>query len=145
LEIMYKIKALDGLSKRIKLEYLKCATCIENKMQNLPFHNNRRRVENVLEIVYTDLNGLHQTTGYQREKYFLSFIDDYSKLVKVYCIRTKDEVYEYLAQYVNEIQNLTGKMIKELRLQWEGIYKYESYSICKRKRNNNKTLSGIGT
>jgi len=50
-----------------------------------------------------------------KENYFLSFIDDYSKLVKVYCIRTKDEVYEYLVQYVNEIQNLTGKMIKELR------------------------------
>jgi len=85
------------------------------KMHNLPFNNNRRKAEDILDIVHTDLNGPHQTTGYHGEKYFLSFIDDYSKLVKVYCIRSKYEVYDYLVQYVNEVQNLTGKMIKELR------------------------------
>ncbi|CAK1597951.1 unnamed protein product [Parnassius mnemosyne] len=115
LESMCKNELLEGLPKDIEYEYLKCAICIENKMHNLPFHNNRRKAEEILEIVHTDLNGPHQTTGYNKEKYFLSFIDDYSKLVKVYCIRSKDEVYDYLLQYVNEVQNLTGKTIKELR------------------------------
>ncbi|KAF2890883.1 hypothetical protein ILUMI_15290 [Ignelater luminosus] len=115
LEKMCKNEVLDGLPKEIESEYLKCATCIENKMHNLPFHNNRRRAEDILEIVHTDLNGPHQTTGYEGEKYFLTFIDDYSKLTKVYCIQTKTEVFDCLVQYVNEIQNLTGKMIKELR------------------------------
>ncbi|KAF2892764.1 hypothetical protein ILUMI_13408 [Ignelater luminosus] len=115
LEKMCKNEVLDGLPKEIESEYLKCATCIENKMHNLPFHNNRRRAEDILEIVHTDLNGPHQTTGYEGEKYFLTFIDDYSKLTKVYCIQTKTEVFDCLVQYVNKIQNLTGKMIKELR------------------------------
>ncbi|KAF2902233.1 hypothetical protein ILUMI_03950 [Ignelater luminosus] len=115
LEKMCKNEVLDGLPKEIESEYLKCATCIENKMHNLPFHNNRRRAEDILEIVHTDLNGPHQTTGYEGEKYFLTFIDDYSKLTKVYCIQTKTEVFDCLVQYVNEIRNLTGKMIKELR------------------------------
>ncbi|CAG4974137.1 unnamed protein product [Colias eurytheme] len=115
LELMCKNESLDGLPKEIENEYLKCAICIENKMHNLPFHNNRRKAEEILDIVHTDLNGPHQTTGYNGEKYFLSFIDDYSKLVKVYCIRSKYEVFDYLVQYVNEVQNLTGKMIKELR------------------------------
>jgi len=53
LEIMCKIESLDGLPKRIEPEYLKCATCIQNKMHNLPFHNNRRRAENILKIVHT--------------------------------------------------------------------------------------------
>lgn len=48
------------------------------------------------------------------EKYFLSFIDDYSKLIKVYCIRAKDEVHDCTVQYVNEVQNLTDETIKEL-------------------------------
>ncbi|CAB3248534.1 unnamed protein product [Arctia plantaginis] len=115
LKIMCRNESLDGLPKRIENEYLKCATCIQNKMHNLPFQNNRRKAEEILEIVHTDVNGPHQTTGYNGEKYFLSFIDDYSKLTKVYCIKTKDEVCDYLIQYVNEVQNLTGKMIKELR------------------------------
>lgn len=115
LEIMCKNKSLDGLPEEIESKFLKCATCIENKMHNLPFQNNRRKAEDILQIVHTDLNGPHQTTGNRGEKYFLSFIDDYSKLVKVYCIRTKDEVYDCLVQYVNEVENITDKKVKELR------------------------------
>lgn len=106
---------MEGLPNQIESEHLKCATCIENKVHNLPFQNHRRKADDILQIVHTDLNGLHQTTGDHGEKYFVTFIDDYSKLVKVYCIRTKDEVYDCLVQYVNEVQNLTGKMIKDLR------------------------------
>ncbi|CAH2088679.1 unnamed protein product [Euphydryas editha] len=115
LELMCKSELLDGLPREIESEYFKCATCIKNKMHKLPFNNNRRRAQDILEIVHTYLNGPHQTIGYQGEKYFLTFIDDYSKLVKVYCIRTKDEVYDCIVEYVNEVYNLSGKMIKELR------------------------------
>lgn len=58
-------------------------------MHNLPFNNNRRRANDILEIVHSDVNGPHNTTGFHSERYFLSFIDDYSKLAKVY-LRSKD-------------------------------------------------------
>jgi len=44
--------------------------CIENKMHDLPFENNRRAKE-ILEIVHSDLNGPHKTIGNCGEKYFL--------------------------------------------------------------------------
>ena len=40
LELMCKSKSLEELPREIENEYLKCATCIENKMHNLPFNNN---------------------------------------------------------------------------------------------------------
>lgn len=40
---------------------------------------------------------------------------DYRKLVKVYCVRIKDELHDCLVQYINEVHHLTGKMIKELK------------------------------
>ena len=69
----------------------------------------------ILEIVHTDLNGPHATTGYSGEKYFLTFIDDYSKLAKIYCIKSKSEVYNCFVDYVNQVENLTNKRIKVLR------------------------------
>ena len=105
LEIMCKNKSLGNMPKEIENEYLKWATYIENKMHNLPFKNNQQKAEDILDIVHTDLNGPHQTTGYHGEKCFLSFIDDCSKLVKVYCIKSKYEVCDYLMQCVNEVQN----------------------------------------
>lgn len=115
LEILCKEQLLEGIPKEIETEYMKCAICIENKMHNLPFKNNRRRAEDILEIVHTDVNGPHNTKGYGGEKYFVTFIDDYSKLAKVYCIKSKDQVADCFIEYVNTVQNLTGKMIKEVR------------------------------
>lgn len=71
----------------------------------------------MLEIVHTDLNVPNNTAGHHGEIYFLSFIDTIANWLKfIVAIRTKDEVYEYLVQFVNAVQNLTGKMIiKKLR------------------------------
>jgi len=88
--ILCKNKLFDGVPKELESEYMKCIICITNKMHNLPFKNNRRRAKEILEIVHSDLKGPHTTTGNCDEKYFLSFIDDYSKLAKVYCIKSKD-------------------------------------------------------
>ena len=49
------------------------------------------------------------------DRYFVSFIDDNSKIAKVYCIKSKDEVFNCLVQFFNESENLTGKRVKILR------------------------------
>lgn len=82
-------------------------------MHNVPFGNKKYRVKEILEIVYMDLSGPHATVGNLEEKYFLSFVDDYSKLTKIYCIKTKDKVYEFIEQYANEIETLSGKRIRK--------------------------------
>lgn len=109
-----KNELLIGLPKELETEYVKCATCIESKMSNLPFENSRTKAKEILEIVHTDINGPHPTAGNCGEKYFLTFIDDYSKLAKVYCIATKSETYNCFVDYVNSVENLTDKRVKNL-------------------------------
>ena len=47
-------------------------------------------------------------------KYFLTFIDDYSKCALIYTLKSK-EVYYCFLDYINKVENLTGKKIKRLR------------------------------
>lgn len=49
------------------------------------------------------------------EKYFLTFLDDYSKVGRVYPIKTKDEVVNCFIKYVNEVENLLNKRVKKIR------------------------------
>jgi len=84
LNTMCKNKLVDGIPNELESEILRCGTCIQNKMHNLPFENKRTRANDFLEIIHTDLNGPHSTTGYNGKKYFLSFIDEYSKAAMVY-------------------------------------------------------------
>jgi len=65
------------------------------------FENQRERANDLLDIIYTDLNGPHNNG----EKYFLTFIDDYSKAARMYTIETKTEVYECFIEFINAKHN----------------------------------------
>ena len=77
-------KLIDGMPEKLEKIYLKCGTCLQNKMHNLKFENDRHKARETLEIVHTDVNGPHATTGYDGSKYFVSFIDDYSQCSVVF-------------------------------------------------------------
>lgn len=115
LEKIVKNKLLDGLPEKIENVNFKCENCIKSKMSNLPFENDRSKATEILEIIHTDLNGPHPTTGYCGEKYFLTFIDDYSKCTQTYCIKTKDQTASCFIEYINLVENLFNKRVKKLQ------------------------------
>ena len=88
---------------------------MKNKLHNLSFNNNRSRTKDILEIIHTDICSPFKTTGFNGENYFVFVIDDYSKIARVYGIKTKDEVFDCIVKYINESENLTGKRVKTLR------------------------------
>lgn len=115
LDTLCKNKLADGLPNELESVQMKCEICIKSKMNNIPFENNRAKATEILELVHTDLNGPHSTIGNGGERYFLSFIDDYSKIAKVYCIKSKDEVFDYFVEYVNEVENVSNKRVRKIR------------------------------
>ena len=68
---------------------MKCANCTESKMANVPFKNNRSEIKEILELIHTNLNGPHNTIGYGEEKYFVTFIDDYSNALEFFVLKVK--------------------------------------------------------
>ena len=42
------------------------------------------------------------------ENYFVSVIDAYRKIGRVYGIKTKDEFFDCIVKYINKSENLTG-------------------------------------
>ena len=84
-------------------------------MHNLTFKNNITKAKDILDIIHADVCGSFKTPGSMGKRYFVSFNDDYSKIAKVYSIKTKDEVFHCLVQYINESENLTEKKVKIIR------------------------------
>lgn len=115
LKEMCRHKVLDGLPEKLDESYVQCEICLMNKMSNLPFENNRRRATELLEIVHTDVNGPITPTGRDGKRYFVSFIDDYSRQAVVCVIKNKSDVFDCFRTYVNTMHNQTGKRVKEMR------------------------------
>ncbi|CAH0599403.1 unnamed protein product [Chrysodeixis includens] len=63
-------------------------------------------------------------------KYFLSFIDDYTRKQFIYFLKSKDETFEYFKQFKALVENETGKKLKVLRSDRGGEYmssKFQEY------------------
>ena len=56
------------------------------------------------------------------KKYFVNFIDDYSRYTKVYLIKHKDEAFDVFLKYKAEVENQLNKKIKRIRSNRGGEY-----------------------
>ena len=71
-------------------EYSKCEICVEAKQFKKPFKPIERSSE-LLELIHSDLGDFENYTSREGKKYYMTFIDDYSRYTKVYLLRSKDE------------------------------------------------------
>ena len=84
----------------------------------------------------------HPTLGGGR--YFLSLIDDYSRKVWVYILRSKDEAFQRFKDWKVSVEVQTGRKIKKLRTDngWS-LLTLSLRSIVKRRAYKGTKLSLI--
>src|ERR1700737_5265919 len=75
-----------------------------------------------LQLIHTDLCGPMRVTSLGGAKYFVSFIDDYSRRVTVYPIRAKREAVEMFRLYRAAAEKQLGVSIKAVRSDNGGEY-----------------------
>lgn len=115
LALMCEKQILDGLPKYLNSSYINCEICLKCKMTKKAFNNCRTRAESILQIIHTDVKGPFDVEGFDGSKYYVSFIDDYSHIAQVYCIKTKSQVFDCFEKYCKYVMNLTKKKICEIR------------------------------
>lgn len=96
-------------------ENLTCITCKKGKQTRLPFKGEGDKAKSLLQLVHSDLCGPMETQTLGGAKYFLTFIDDYSKKVYVYFLRNKSEALEKFKEFKHEAENQLDAHIKILR------------------------------
>uniref|UniRef100_A0A1Y1KIF8 Integrase catalytic domain-containing protein n=1 Tax=Photinus pyralis TaxID=7054 RepID=A0A1Y1KIF8_PHOPY len=63
-----------------------------------------------------------ETTSLGGARYFLTFIDDYSRMCFIYFIKTKDETFSKFKEFKNFAENQQNTSIKVLRTDNGGEY-----------------------
>ena len=86
----------------------------------------------MLSLVHSDVCGKMSTKSLGGAEYFVTFIDDKSRMVWVYPIKTKDQVFQKFTEWKALVENATGERVKTLRTDNGGEYtgkKFEQYLI----------------
>jgi transposase InsO family protein len=98
-----------------------CAVCAEGKQHALPFGKSTRKSTRVLELVHSDVCEV-ETQSMANSKYFITFIDDYSRKIFVYFLVKKSQAFDKFCEFKSAVENTTGKKISCLRTDNGGEY-----------------------
>ena len=100
-----------------------CEGCVEGKMHRKPFKPvGEIRSTRKLQLVHSDVCGPMHTKSIGGRKYFVTFIDDYSRCCAVYFLRNKSEVPEKFKEFEAITTNECGQKIGTLRTDNGGEY-----------------------
>ncbi|CAI7913760.1 unnamed protein product, partial [Closterium sp. NIES-54] len=84
----------DGAVKGLKLNGQppddNCEICLLSKFTRFPFHSVTGRSKRHLELVHMDLVGPLPVQRHKGERYFLTIVDDWSRLMWAYALKQKD-------------------------------------------------------
>ena len=72
-----------------------CKDCVEGKQHRIPFlKKGSTRSSEILGLVHTDVCGLMKTTSMGGARYFVTFINDKTRRISVYFLKTKGKCFK---------------------------------------------------
>lgn len=99
-----------------------CSSCMEGKMSRIPFPKHAdHEVKEKLDLVHTDLSGPMEETP-SGNKYFLTLIDDYTRMTFIYLLRKKSDAAEKVKDFVRFCKTQIGKAPRIIRSDGGGEY-----------------------
>ena len=105
-----------SLILKLSLENLrKCEVCVESKTTKKSCKLVERESE-LLSLIHSDLGDLKNTMTRGGKRFYITFIDEYSRYTRVYLLRNKYEEIDAFIKYKNEVENQLRKKIKRLDL-----------------------------
>nr|CAN63642.1 hypothetical protein VITISV_038695 [Vitis vinifera] len=76
---------------------LECDSCKLGKSKTLPFPLHASRASHCFDLIHSDAWGPSPVSSHEKFKYYVTFIDDHSRFTWVYFLRSKSEVFPFLA------------------------------------------------
>ncbi|GKE14841.1 ribonuclease H-like domain-containing protein [Tanacetum coccineum] len=92
-----------------------CDTCYKAKQTREPFPLSDHQTTSIGKLIHLDLWGPYKVISKKGLRYFLTIVDDYTRAVWIYLIKTKDEVYDHFVNYNNMILNQFNCSVKTVK------------------------------
>jgi len=75
-----------------KINDINCEICYKCKIHQLPYKRSSNRAKAVLELVHSDICGPIETESLGGARYFVTFVDDFSRYTEDAMLRSRSEV-----------------------------------------------------
>ena len=103
-----------NISKKRHLDFVKGVFMANNIKTHFP-KDGGTRATYILKLVHSDVNGPMKTRTHEGTKYFVLFIDDFTRKNFMYFLTQKSEVFEKLKEFKAFVKNERDCQIQTLR------------------------------
>jgi hypothetical protein len=87
-----------------------CNACQQAKSHQLPYPISTNRPKAPLELIFSDVWG-PACDSINKNKYSVSFIDDFSKFTWIYLLKHKSDVFQRFQDFQNLVERLFDQKI----------------------------------
>jgi hypothetical protein len=91
-----------------------CTSCKLGKSKVLPFPHHASRASQCFNIIHSDVWGIAHVVSHAHYKYFVTFIDDFSRFTWVYFLWAKAEVFSVFKRFLALLETQFSASIKIL-------------------------------
>ena len=98
-----------------------CVDCIKGN-QTRYTNKGVTRSTQLLEIIHTDICGPFDIIFFSKEKYFITFIDDFSRYGYVYLLHEKSQAINSIEVFITEVERQLDRKVKIIRSDRGGEY-----------------------
>ena len=89
--------------------------CQYGKQTRTPFPQIAWRAMYKLQLVHTDVGGPQKTPSLNGSKYYIAFIDDYTRFCWIYFLKSKSEVANVFWKYKAWVENQSSCRMQKIR------------------------------
>jgi len=136
-----------GLAELVKKEMVRglptvefekkfCEECVLGKHPRTSFLRTAEyRAKEQLRLIHIDICGPITIESFSGKRYFISFIDDFSRKTWVYFLKEKSEVFQVLKRFKAMVEKETSMPIKSVRSDRGGEFiSFELMKYCEEQR-----------
>ena len=98
-----------------QLDCSSCEICKLGKHTRLPFSLSNCKSKKPFEIIHSDVWGPAPIESFNGYKYFVIFIDDFSRTTWLHLLKNKSEVFSQFQEFYNFVENQYDAKIKTFR------------------------------
>jgi len=100
-----------------------CERCVYQKMHRFPFLKTAWRANAPLQLVYANICGPTWTPSMSNKRYFLLFIDDYSRMIWIYFLDKKIKSFRCLSAIQNSCRKAKWVLNEDPKeISWRRVY-----------------------
>jgi hypothetical protein len=100
-----------------------CSACLSAKSKQLPFYSSQSQIKAPLELIYSDLWGPSPVLSRTGNKYYISFLDAYSRYTWLFPISHKNDAFPIFIQFQKYVERYFNLKIKSIQTDWGGEFR----------------------